>query len=69
MGGITALLKDGSLFCDLGITDFNTMNDRAMLCRPSGRYTYIKRILADFDLRKGANLNFVHYVIENAFVK
>ena len=45
------------------------MNDRAMLCRPSGRNTYIKRILADFGLREGANLNYVHYVVENAFVK
>ena len=45
------------------------MNDRAMLCRPSGRNTYIKRILADFGLREGANLNYVHYVVENIFFK
>ena len=50
---ITSLLEDGSLFSDLGITDFNATNDRAMVCGSIGLNTEINRILEDIGLHKG----------------
>ena len=68
MGRITTLLKDGRLFFDLGITDFNAINDRAMVCGSIGLNTDMKRILKNFGLREGANSDPGDYVIEKAFV-
>ena len=68
MGRITSLLEDGSLLVDLGVTDFNATNDRAMVCGSIGLNTDIKRILEDYGLREGANSDPGDYVIEKAFV-
>jgi len=68
MGRITSLLEDGSLLEDLGVTDFNPTNDRAMVCGSIGLNTDIKRILEDYGLREGANSDPGDYVIEKAFV-
>ena len=68
MGRITSLLEDGSLLEDLGVTDFNAKNDRAMVCGSIGLNTDIKRILEDYGLREGANSDPGDYVIEKAFV-
>ena len=68
MGRITSLLEDGSLLEDLGVTDFNATNDRAMVCGSIGLNTDIKRILEDYGLREGANSDPGDYVIEKAFV-
>ena len=68
MGRITSLLEDGSLLVDLGVTDFNATNDRAMVCGSIGLNTDIKSILENYGLREGANSNPGDYVIEKAFV-
>ena len=68
MGRITSLLEDGSLLVDLGVTDFNATNDRAMVCGSIGLNTDIKRILENYGLREGANSDPGDYVIEKAFV-
>ena len=68
MGRITSLLEDGSLLEDLGVTDFNATNDRAMVCGSIGLNTDIKRILEAYGLREGANSDPGDYVIEKAFV-
>lgn len=68
MGRITSLLEDGSLLEDLGVTDFNATNDRAMVCGSIGLNTDIKSILENYGLREGANSNPGDYVIEKAFV-
>ena len=68
MGRITSLLEDGSLLVDLGVTDFNATNDRAMVCGSIGLNTDMKRILENYGLREGANSDPGDYVIEKAFV-
>ena len=68
MGRITSLLEDGSLLEDLGVTDFNATNDRAMVCGSIGLNTDIKSILENYGLREGANSDPGDYVIEKAFV-
>ena len=68
MGRITDLLEDGTVFADLGITDFSADNDRAMVCGSMGLNTDIKRILESHGLREGANSDPADYVVEKAFV-
>ena len=68
MGRITSLLEDGSLLEDLGVTDFNATNDRAMVCGSIGLNTDMKRVLENYGLREGANSDPGDYVIEKAFV-
>ena len=68
MGRITSLLEDGSLLVDLGVTDFNATNDRAMVCGSIDLNTDMKRILENYGLREGANSDPGDYVIEKAFV-
>ena len=45
MGRITTLIKDGTLFGDLGVTDFGPDQDRAMVCGSIGLNTDIKESL------------------------
>ena len=68
MGRITSLLEDGSLLVDLGVTDFNAKNDRAMVCGSIDLNSDMKRILENYGLREGANSDPGDYVIEKAFV-
>ena len=68
MGCVTSLLEDGSLFSDLGITDFNARNDRAMVCGSMALNADMKRILEEFGLCEGANSDPGNYVVEKAFV-
>ena len=68
MGRITTLIKDGTLFRDLDITDFGAEQDRAMVCGSIGLNTDIKEILEGFGLREGANSEPAEYVVEKAFV-
>ena len=55
MGRITTLIKDGTLFGDLDVTDFGPDKDRAMVCGSIGLNTDIKEILEGYGLREGAN--------------
>ena len=68
MGRITTLIKDGTLFGDLGVTDFGPDKDRAMVCGSIGLNTDIKEILEGYGLREGANSEPAEYVVEKAFV-
>lgn len=68
MGRITTLLEDGTVFADLGITDFGPDLDRAMVCGSMGLNTDIKRILGDRGFKEGANSDPGDFVIEKAFV-
>ncbi|MEP2641647.1 ferredoxin--NADP reductase [Roseobacter sp.] len=68
MGRITDLLKDGTVFGDLGIDGISADTDRAMVCGSLGLNTDIKEILEGFGLEEGANSDPKHYVVEKAFV-
>lgn len=68
MGRITTLLKDGTVFADLGIDRISPETDRAMVCGSMGLNTDLKEILEGFGLEEGANSEPKHYVVEKAFV-
>ncbi|WP_037307116.1 ferredoxin--NADP reductase [Ruegeria halocynthiae] len=69
MGRITELLKDGTVFADLGIDGgIKPDTDRAMVCGSLAFNLDIKEILEGFDLREGANSEPKEFVIEKAFV-
>ncbi len=69
MGRITDLLKDGTVFKDLGIEGgIKPETDRAMVCGSLAFNHDIKAILAEFGLREGANSDPKEFVIEKAFV-
>ncbi len=69
MGRITELLKDGSVFADLGIEGgIKPETDRAMVCGSLAFNHDIKAILEEFGLREGANSEPKEFVIEKAFV-
>ncbi|WP_171228660.1 ferredoxin--NADP reductase [Ruegeria sp. HKCCA4008] len=69
MGRITDLLKDGTVFSDLGIEGgIKPETDRAMVCGSLAFNLDIKEILEGFVLREGANSEPKEFVIEKAFV-
>ncbi len=69
MGRITELLKDGSVFADLGIEGgIKPETDRAMVCGSLAFNHDIKAILEEFGLNEGANSDPKEFVIEKAFV-
>lgn len=68
MGRVTDLLKDGTIFKDLGIEGITPETDRAMVCGSIGLNTDIKEILEGFGLNEGANSEPAEYVVEKAFV-
>ncbi|WP_417605531.1 ferredoxin--NADP reductase [Primorskyibacter flagellatus] len=68
MGRVTDLLKDGTLFRDLGIEGMSAKDDRAMVCGSIGLNKDLKDILESFGLREGANSDPAEYVVEKAFV-
>ena len=68
MGRVTDLLRDGTVFRDLGIEGISKDTDRAMVCGSLGLNTDIKEILEGFGLEEGANSDPKHYVVEKAFV-
>ena len=68
MGRITTLLKDGTVFRDLGIDGISPETDRAMVCGSLGFNMDLKEILEGYGLREGANSDPGEYVVEKAFV-
>ncbi len=69
MGRITDLLKDGTVFKDLGIEGgIKPETDRAMVCGSLAFNHDIKAILEELGLREGANSDPKEFVIEKAFV-
>ncbi|WP_172326918.1 ferredoxin--NADP reductase [Mangrovicoccus sp. HB161399] len=70
MGRITTLLKDGTVFRDLGIESgrMDPATDRAMICGSMGLNLDLKEILEGWDLHEGANSDPQQFVVEKAFV-
>ncbi len=68
MGRITNLLRDGTVFADLGIDPIAPETDRAMVCGSLGFNADMKEVLEGFGLREGANSDPKEYVVEKAFV-
>ena len=68
MGRITDLLKDGTVFRDLGIDGIRPDTDRAMVCGSLAFNLDLKEILEGYGLREGANSEPAEYVVEKAFV-
>ena len=68
MGRVTDLLRDGTIFKDLGIEGISAQTDRAMVCGSMGLNMDIKEILEGYGLREGANSDPGEYVVEKAFV-
>ncbi|MDJ0629129.1 MAG: ferredoxin--NADP reductase [Rhodobacter sp.] len=68
MGRITDLIKDGTVFEDLGLERISPETDRAMVCGSIGLNMDMKEILEGFGLREGANSEPAEYVVEKAFV-
>ncbi|MDF0603249.1 ferredoxin--NADP reductase [Psychromarinibacter sp. C21-152] len=68
MGRVTELLKDGTVFRDLGIDGITPETDRAMVCGSMGLNTDMKAILEGYGLREGSNSEPAEYVVEKAFV-
>jgi ferredoxin--NADP+ reductase len=68
MGRITELLKDGTVFADLGIEGISPETDRAMVCGSMGLNMDMKEILEGCGLTEGANSEPAEYVVEKAFV-
>ena len=68
MGRVTTLLEDGTLFKELSVTNFNSINDCAMVCGSMGLSTDIKRILEKYGFKEGANSDPGDYVVEKAFM-
>jgi len=67
-GRVTTLVKNGTLFADLGIDGIDPATDRAMVCGSMGLNTEMKEILEGSGLREGANSAPAEYVVEKAFV-
>ncbi|MFC3117954.1 ferredoxin--NADP reductase [Jhaorihella thermophila] len=68
MGRITDLLRDGTVFRDLGIDGIHPETDRAMVCGSLAFNMELKEILEGYGLREGANSEPGEYVVEKAFV-
>ncbi|MGR3564069.1 MAG: ferredoxin--NADP reductase [Heliomarina sp.] len=68
MGRITNLLRDGTVFTDLGIDPINPETDRGMVCGSLDFNKDMKDVLEGFGLREGANSDPKEYVVEKAFV-
>ena len=67
-GRITELLKDGTVFADLGIDGIDPGTDRAMVCGSLAFNMDMKEILEGWGLREGSNSEPAEYVVEKAFV-
>jgi ferredoxin--NADP+ reductase len=68
MGRITDLMRDGTVFTDLGIDPINPESDRAMVCGNLAFNIEIKELLESYGLAEGANSKPAEYVVEKAFV-
>lgn len=68
MGRITDLMRDGTLFRDLGVEPLAPETDRAMVCGNIAFNLELKEILEGYGLREGANSDPKEYVVEKAFL-
>ncbi|WP_146590261.1 ferredoxin--NADP reductase [Puniceibacterium confluentis] len=68
MGRITDLMRDGTVFRDLGVPQPTPGTDRAMVCGNLAFNLEIKEMLEGYGLEEGANSDPKHYVVEKAFL-
>jgi ferredoxin--NADP+ reductase len=68
MGRITTLLRDGTVFSELGVDAISPVTDRAMVCGSMGLNLEMKSILEDWGMTEGSNSSPAEYVVEKAFV-
>ena len=68
MGRITDLMRDGTVFADLGVPPLSAECDRAMVCGNLAFNLEIKDMLEGYGLDEGANSKPAHYVVEKAFL-
>ena len=68
MGRISTLIRNGSLFSSLGIEEFDSMNDRIMICGSIDMTRDIKKIFEDLGFEEGANSRPADFVVERSFV-
>lgn len=68
-GRITDLIKNGRLFRDVGLPDFNAEDDRFMLCGSPGMLKDTAALLEARGLVESRHGQQGHYVIERAFVE
>lgn len=67
-GRITNLIKNGKLFEDLGMPEFDPEHDRVMICGSNEMNLEIKDYLEEKGFTHGSNNAPAQYVIEKAFV-
>jgi len=68
MGRITALMRSGEVFDDLGVPPLSPENDRAMICGNMAFNLELKDLLEEYGLHEGANSAPREYVVEKAFL-
>ncbi len=68
MGRITNLIKDGSFFTSLGISEFDPETDRIMICGSTDMTQELKKLFEEMGFEEGANSRPATFVIERAFV-
>ncbi len=67
-GRITNLLKDGTLYQELGIPALSPETDRVMICGSMEMLEDCKQLCEDAGLTEGSNARPAEFVIEKAFV-
>jgi len=67
-GRITNLIEDGKLFTDLGISGFDSEQDRVMICGSMEMNKDMQTILEDRGFEEGSRRQKGSYVLERAFV-
>ena len=68
MGRVTNLIKDGSLFTSMGISELNPEQDRIMICGSTDMIQELKKMFEEMGFEEGANSRPATFVIERAFV-
>lgn len=68
MGRITALIEEGTLFNDLGVSPLNLEEDRVMICGSMDMIRDTKTLVENAGLTEGSNAAPGQFVVEKAFV-
>lgn len=68
-GRITDLIKDGTLFSDLGVAPFDKDDDRVMICGNPHMLEEVQTYLEGLGFAEGSHSGAGHYVIEKAFAE
>jgi ferredoxin/flavodoxin---NADP+ reductase len=68
-GRITALIRSGTLFKDIGLPPLDPARDRVMLCGSPHMLADLRELLAERAFNEGNHSSPGHFVIEKAFVE